>query len=149
TTFEMLKRADSIAVIAIDNNDQIVTIDEEQPNGLKRIAGLPVGSSESYDLSILDAAKREFVEETGLIFRNWRLLAVRQPEIKIEFFVNIYVATDLIDEIPQNLDPGEKITVTRTDYETLKRDNPYQRNNLARFDTVQDLRQFVEEDPEH
>src|SRR5690606_21694766 len=94
TTFEMLKRADSIAVYAIDNHDQIVTIDEEQPNGFRRIGGLPVGSSEDYDESILAAAKREFLEETGLIFKNWRLLTVRQPEVKIEFFVNVFIATD-------------------------------------------------------
>lgn len=147
TTFEMLRRNDAIAVIAIDDDGNIVTIDEEQPGGLLRKGGIPVGSSEPTDSTILSAAKREFEEETGLVFKNWRLINVRQPELKIEFFVNLFVACDLVTEKPQDLDPGEKITVRRTTFDHLKMTNPYHQASLKQFDTVDELRNFVRELP--
>lgn len=147
TTFEMLKRADSVVTIALDDDNQVVTIDEEQPDGLVRRGGLPVGSAEKYDYDPLAAAKRELVEETGLSFRNWRLLQVRQPETKVEWFVYIFAATGLESFGEQNLDPGEQIRVTRSDYDTFQSNNPIQKQFLREFPDAQSLREFVEAQP--
>lgn len=119
-TFEMLRRPDTAFVIAIDDG-QIVVLDEEQPDGVSRQNSMPAGRIESTDESPLDGAKRELLEETGLEFKNWALLEVQQPAIKLEWFTYVYVATEKLSEVSPKLDPGEKISVKRISFDEFKR----------------------------
>jgi len=118
-TFEMLKRPDTVKVIAIDEN-KIIVLEQEQPNhGL--FYDIP-GGTHSYDKEDeLAAAKRELLEETGMTFKEWTLVNVVQPHNKIEQFVYIFRATDLVSEVEQNLDPGEKINVKRLSLDDAKK----------------------------
>ena len=104
--FEMLKRPDTVTFVCIKDG-KLVFITDEQPNrkAVTRLPGGRVDTGESW----LAAAQRECSEELGMAFRNWRLIAVRQPVAKIEWFVATYVATDLLDEHAPHADPGEKI----------------------------------------
>ena len=63
------------------------------------------------DVDELAAAKRELLEETGLSFRNWKLIKVKQPFNKIDWLVYTFVATGLLGRSEQSLDAGEKIEV--------------------------------------
>lgn len=111
-TFEMLRRPDTVLVIAIDG-ESVVVQDETQPGGISRTNHVPVGRVDDTDASVLEAAQRELREETGLQFSDWNLLTVVQREAKIEWFVHVFVASgDSTQGVPQ-LDAGERITVKR------------------------------------
>ena len=118
STFEMLKRRDTVVVIGVVDN-QVVVIDEEQPHSGKRTT-FPAGSIELTDESIEAAAKRETLEETGYSFTNWRLIKVVQPSNDIEWFVHIWLAYDVQDKVDPNPDAGEIINVNLIDFEKLK-----------------------------
>ena len=92
-TFEMLRRPDTVMVIALDQAGDVLVIDEKQPGGVVRKNHLPVGRVDSSDESVLVAAQRELREETGCTFANWRLLDVVQMDKKIEWFTYLFLAT--------------------------------------------------------
>lgn len=116
-TFEMLKRPDTIKVIAIRDN-KIIICEEQQPN-TDVFFDVPSGRHDIESESELDAAKRELLEETGMTFGSWKLVAVEQPHTKIDWFVYTFLATDFISQTNQNLDAGEKITIHLKSFEEV------------------------------
>ena len=107
-TFEMLKRPDTVTVFAVKDN-KLVILKQRQPN-TGEFYGITGGRMDDGETE-LDAAKRECLEETGMRFKNWKLIHVQQPVGKMEWFIYAFLATDLIDEVPQHLDNGEKISI--------------------------------------
>lgn len=142
-TFEMLRRPDTVAVIALDG-DAVVVLDEEQPGGIVRHGHVPVGRVDPADPSVLAAARRELREETGLSFAHWRLLEVRQPETKIEWFVHTFVAAGLSGREGQHLDPGERIRVGHADFDGFRRRERFRTRALDRFADADRLRAFAQ-----
>ena len=118
TTFEMLKRPDTVEVFAVKDG-KLVIQEQEQP-GLGFFYDFPCGRHDIESETELEAGKRELLEETGMRFKNWKLVHVYQPEVKIEWFVYTFVATDFVDQIEQKLDAGEKIKVTLKTLEETK-----------------------------
>ncbi len=116
--FEMLKRADTVTAICIVD-DQLLIIEDEQPHLGKRISW-PGGRVDATDSNLEQAIKREIKEETGYSFKNWRLIKVSQPYRKIEWFVYVYLAWDEQDSAEAHLDPGEKIKLTKMDFNGVK-----------------------------
>jgi 8-oxo-dGTP pyrophosphatase MutT (NUDIX family) len=112
--FEMLKRPDTIVVLAIKDN-QLVVVLEQQPQFERPLYGLPMGRHDVETETEVEAAQRELREETGMIFNTWRLISVEQPQHKEEHFVYVYLATDFEEQVEQHLDAGEKITVELMD----------------------------------
>jgi len=108
-TFEMLKRPDTVQIIAVKDN-KLVIIKDQQPGRPAQIFP-PRGRVDTSDSSWLAAAKRELKEETGMVFRTWRMIEVTQPAAKIEWFVATFLATDLTGQNEQELDAGERINV--------------------------------------
>lgn len=123
-TFEMLKRPDTLDVIAV-KDDKIVILEEEQP-GLPPFYGLPGGRHDVAGETEVQAAQRELLEETGMIFREWCLLEVAQPQRKIERFMYIFLATGFESREEPQLDPGEKMSVTLREFDEVLAlaDNP-------------------------
>lgn len=117
-TFEMLKRTDTVSVIAVANN-KVLVIDDEQPHMGER-KSFPGGRVDDTDATILAAAKREMLEETGYIFTNWRLVEVRQPYRKVEWFVYMWLAWDPTGQQAPHLDAGEKINLSQLELDDLK-----------------------------
>lgn len=117
-TFEMLKRTDTVSVICVVDN-KILVLDDEQPHLGKR-QNFPGGRVDPDDDSILAAAQREIQEETGYSFKNWRLIKVSQPYRKIEWFVHAFVAWGVSAQQEPVLDPGEKISLERLDFDELQ-----------------------------
>ena len=118
-TFEMLKRPDTVKVIAIKDS-KIVVLEQEQPNqGV--FYDIPGGIHDHEEEDELHAVKRELLEETGMTFRAWRLLNIVQPHNKIEQFVYMFLATDFVDQKKQQLDAGEKISVQLMPLEEAKK----------------------------
>ena len=118
-TFEMLKRPDTVKVIAI-RNDKIVVLHQQQPDEENYFYCMPGGRHDVETEDELQAAVREMREETGLIYKNWKLIEVRQPHGKVEQFVYTFLATELIEEEEQHLDVGEKIDVLYMTLEEIK-----------------------------
>src|SRR5487761_1547106 len=118
STFEMLKRTDTVVAICIVE-DKVIVLDDEQPHSGSR-KSLPGGRIDDEDATALDAAKREVLEETGYSFKSWRLIKVAQPSEKIEWFVNLFIAYDIISKTGLSLDAGEKIEVHLMGINSLK-----------------------------
>ena len=69
----------------------------------------------------LAAAQRELREETGYVFNDWKLIHVQQSGSgKIDHLVYTFLATDLKEIVPQQLDAGEKIEVKPTPFSDFK-----------------------------
>jgi ADP-ribose diphosphatase len=117
-TFEMLKRVDTIQVLAL-TDDRIIALEEVQP-GRPLFLKLPGGRAEEGE-DWLAAAKRECQEELGMEFASWRLITVRQPIVKIEWFVATFVAFGLVSERPPQPDAGERMTIMQLSLEDWKR----------------------------
>lgn len=117
-TFEMLKRPDTIKILAVKDG-KVIVLEQEQP-GHEAFYDLPGGRHDVESETELDAAKREMVEETGMTFKTWKLLDITQPHTKIEQFVYIFLATDFDKQLDQHLDAGEKIDVQYFDFKTAK-----------------------------
>lgn len=117
-TFEMLKRTDTVTAICIVDG-KILVIDDEQPHLGKR-RSFPGGRVDSTDADMESAVKREILEETGLSFKNWRLVKVSQPYRKVEWFVYVFLAWDVDERHEPRLDAGEKISAVELDFAELK-----------------------------
>ncbi|MFI5275215.1 MAG: NUDIX hydrolase [Candidatus Saccharimonadales bacterium] len=116
-TFEMLKRPDTVGAMCIVE-DKILVLNDEQPHRGARLT-FPGGRSDA-DEDMTQAIKREVQEETGFRFKNWRLLKVKQPHTKIEWFIYTYLAWDVEARTDPHLDGGEKITVEHLPFEKVK-----------------------------
>ncbi|MEO7016768.1 MAG: NUDIX domain-containing protein [Leifsonia sp.] len=106
-TFEMLRRADTVQVIAV-KDDAIVILHERQPGG-PWYYSMPGGRHDRESETELGAARRELLEETGLIFSEWKLLEVTQPHPKIEHFVYVFLASGFERATTPTPDNGEQI----------------------------------------
>lgn len=106
-TFEVVKRPDSVQVIAVQDGRMVIA-DEEQP-GRGRFHSLFGGVKEEGE-DALAAAKRELREESGLSSEDWELSRVFESPGRVMWDVHIYIARNCLKTDGQQLDPGEKIT---------------------------------------
>lgn len=142
-TFEMLKRPDTVNIIAI--KDGKIVIQKQQQPGSSEFYSFPGGRHDDPNETELTAAKRELLEETGMTFKNYKLINITQPMSKIEWFIYTFLATDFIDQTEQNLDAGEKISMQLMTLdevrEIAKNTGPNSRLDFERdiFDNVQTI----------
>ncbi|HRF28461.1 MAG TPA: NUDIX hydrolase [Candidatus Saccharibacteria bacterium] len=119
-TYENLRRPDTVLVIAIDDG-KIIINDSNQPHRGHKYE-LPGGRVDANDESILAAAKREMLEETGYEFSDWKLLDVIKPQQKMEWFVYTFLAMNKTKVGQQNLDEdGEQINLLYLNYDDAMR----------------------------
>ncbi len=107
-TFEMLKRVNTIEVIAIKDG-KIYISHQSQPNK-KDFYSLFGGRAEEGE-DPLTTAKRELLEESGMSSENWELYKTYQPIHKIEWEIYTYIAKDCKKVSELKLDAGEEIEV--------------------------------------
>lgn len=150
-TFEMLRRADTVKIVAIltpeeqeragftkAEQDKIIITKQEQPR--KDIFyDYPGGRADDEDADELAAAKREMLEETGMEFRNWKLVKVAQPFNKIDWLVYTFLATGFKNRGEQNLDAGEKIEVMAIDFDEVAKLADSDRGEYLRLKELSDL----------
>ena len=117
-TFEMLKRPDTVQILAVKDG-KLVMVNDAQPNRGTQLH-FPGGRVDDTDADWLAAARREMLEETGCRFKNWRLIAVYQPAMKVEHFAAWFLATDFASEQEPHLDNGEKIETVLYSFDDVK-----------------------------
>lgn len=114
-TFEKLKRPDTVIVFAVLDDGKIILTRQKQP-GKEPFIGAAGGRINPGE-DILDAAKRELLEETGYEAGEFTLWKALQPIGRIEWAVYVFVARKLKKISGQSLDAGEKIEVMPVDFE--------------------------------
>jgi 8-oxo-dGTP pyrophosphatase MutT (NUDIX family) len=117
-TFEMLKRPDTVKVLAVHDN-KLIILHQEQPS-YDPFYDIPGGRHDYENETELEAAQRETLEETGMVFKNWKLISAVQTFSNIESFLYMFIASDLRSQGAQKLDAGEKIEVIPMDFEAVK-----------------------------
>jgi ADP-ribose pyrophosphatase len=142
-TFEMLKRPDTVEIVAL-KDDKLVVLEESQPN-LPVHYTLPAGRNDVPGETALEGAQRELLEEAGLKCKTWKLLKVVQPHVKIEWFVYVFLATDVEEEVPHQPEPfGEKITIMHKTLDEVKAMLADPKNRYLQKELFQDLNSFDE-----
>ena len=113
-TFEMLRRPDTIAVIAIDDNGEIIACHEEQPGGVVRKNHIPAGRVDHRTRRYWQQPNENVEEEVGYRFKNWKLFQVHQPLSKLEWFIQ-HLWRGVKMAKPVHHDAGEKNNEGRAD----------------------------------
>ena len=114
-TFEMLKRPDTAVVIPVVG-DKILILTQAQPNRPKAFYSIAGGRREKGERP-LNSVKRELLEETGYVSRDWKLWNSVDPVGKMVWTVYTYIARDCIFWQAPRPDAGEKISVKLISYD--------------------------------
>ena len=107
TVFEMLRRQYTVQVIATAG-DKILISRQIQPQYKKYFYSLFGGRIDGNETP-LEAAKRELLEESGLISDDWELFDTNQPLQKMDWTIYTYIARNFKQTKNKNPDAGEKI----------------------------------------
>lgn len=117
TTFEKLKRRDSVNVLPVTDEKKIVLTRQEQP-GTKPFVGAIGGVIDKGEAPLV-AAKRELLEEGGMTSDEWSLLDARQLSTVIDWVLYTFVARGVLVTAELNLDAGEKIELMEVTFDEL------------------------------
>lgn len=102
--WERLKRNHSIDIIAVSTEWEIYILEEQQP-GRAPFYWLVWGTCEDGEEPI-ETAKRELLEETGLVSDNWELFWKYTQSSRIDCDSHIFIARNCTKKQGQNLDEG-------------------------------------------
>jgi 8-oxo-dGTP pyrophosphatase MutT (NUDIX family) len=114
-TFEKLTRPDTVVIVPITEDEQIIVTQQEQP-GKQPFIGLAGGRLEKGEDAVM-AAGRELKEETGYEAEQFDLLEAQQPIEKIDWVVYVLIGRNCRKVDEQTLDSGERITLKTVSFE--------------------------------
>lgn len=115
-TFEKAKRKQmSIGVIPITADGKIIITEQEQP-GIEKFLSFAGGMADTEEDPEM-TAKRELLEETGMIADSITLWFATQPATKIEWPLFIFIAHNCTKVQEKMLDAGEKISIKEVDFD--------------------------------
>ena len=115
TIFEKLKRPDTVVVFPVMDDGRIILTEQQQP-GKEPFIGATGGRVDEGE-DILEAAKRELLEESGYEASEFILWDAQQPTAKIDWVIYTFIAKGLRKVADMHPDAGEKITLKPVDLE--------------------------------
>ena len=115
TLFEKLKRPDTVVVFPVLDDGKIILTEQEQP-GKEPFIGATGGRIDNGE-DILEAAKRELLEESGYKASEFILWDAQHPTSKIDWVVYTFIAKGLKKVAAMNLDAGEKINLKLVNFD--------------------------------
>lgn len=115
TTFEKLKRSDTVSVLPVTKEGKIIISRQEQP-GTEPFYGVLGGRIDEGE-DPLTAAKRELIEEAGMESDDLMLWDAAQPIEKIDWVIYLFIARDCRKVQDQSPDAGEKIELLYVDFD--------------------------------
>lgn len=113
-TWERLKRNHSVDIIAISPENEIYILEEQQP-GRPPFFWLVWGTCEDGE-DPMETAKRELLEETGLVSNDWALFWTYTASSRIDHDNHILIARGCVKKQDQSLDEGGELI----DFKKLK-----------------------------
>lgn len=114
-TFEQLVRPDTVEVVPVLANGNILIVEEEQP-GKSPFLSLPGGRIDRGEDPVA-AAKRELQEETGYQCASLSLWQAVQPVGKIDWAIFTFIAHGAQKAGEQDLDAGERVTAREVSFD--------------------------------
>ena len=95
-TREYLRHPGAVAVLAINDENQVLTVQQYRRPVDSYLLELPAGLRDTTDENTLETAKRELLEETDYVAQNWQHLHtfMTSPGCNDEV-IEIFLATDL------------------------------------------------------
>jgi len=121
TDFDYLSEPESVCILPLTPDSEVVCI-EEWRQAVSRVSfGLPVGGVEPEDADLSDAAARELAEETGHEADSVEPLLTVEPANGIaDSVMHFFVARGCRPESEQRLDFNESIRVRTTPLTDLR-----------------------------
>lgn len=116
-TFEMIRRPDTVNIILVNENDEIILAQEQQPG--KRLTIGCFGGRVEPNEDPMTAIKRELLEETGMTADRIELWYQFEPSEKIDWTIYTYIGKDLKKIEEPNLESGERIKPFITTFDNL------------------------------
>ena len=116
-TFEKLRRVNTAQVIA-ESGGKILVIKQRQPHCAKAFMSLPGGQC-GWDENPLAAAKRELLEETGYVSKDWQLWLETVPHNKLVWTIYTFIAHECKKIQEPKPDAGEKFEVKLYNFDKL------------------------------
>lgn len=123
TTFEKLKRPNTIGVVPVTQKEKIVITEQEQP-GMEQFYSLAGGRIDQGE-TVAEAAHRELREETGMEAAELVPWFALRPYDKIEWIIYVVIARGCWPVGELQLDAGEKISTLElsfTEFKQITRD---------------------------
>ena len=103
---------DASAIVAIDENQNIILKREYRYCYDKELIEIPAGTFEKGETDSLEVAKRELLEETGYASDEWTYLgATVENSAKLTNYMHIYFANNCKKIKEQSLDETEELDV--------------------------------------
>ena len=118
-TFEKLTRPDTVVIYPVLPDGRIILINEEQPGLAKHVLPKPVAGRLEPGEDPEAGALRELREESGYDAKTLTLWKAMQgyPTTKVDYAIFSFIAKNITQVGPPELDGGEKITLTTVTFD--------------------------------
>ena len=116
---EVLRDCRAVCVLPLDRDGMVTMVSQYRYAHSKVLLEIPAGKLDAGE-DFLDAAKRELMEETGIVARKYTFLGeIYTTPAFVDEVIYMYLATELEEGGEQHLDEDEFLNVEKISLDTL------------------------------